>query len=237
MPDQPSMASTAYMVNGFDPGTVDDLEPDMRQHVARRLQVLGPAYKLFYRHPVRFVRAEGVYLYDAEGNAYLDAYNNVPSVGHCHPHVVKAISRQAATLNVHTRYGTDLLLEYAERLAGTFPAEISNVMFTCTGSEAVDLDLRVARFATRASGVIVTSNAYHGVTTAAPELPPPLGPEAPLGAQVRTVAPPHPRQDREQAGQAFAARISQAVTDLKRHGIGFGAFFAHSPFSPHGATS
>ena len=69
MPDQASTTSTAYMVNGFDPGTIDDLEPDMRQHVARRLQVLGPAYKLFYRHPVRFVRAEGVYLYDAAGNA------------------------------------------------------------------------------------------------------------------------------------------------------------------------
>jgi hypothetical protein len=105
MPDQASMASTAYMVNGFDPGTIDDLEPDMRQHVARRLQVLGPAYKLLYRHPVRFVRAEGVYLYDAAGNAYLDAYNNVPSVGHCHPHVVEAITRQAATLNVHTATG------------------------------------------------------------------------------------------------------------------------------------
>src|SRR6201997_822496 len=151
MPDQASMASTAYMVNGFDPGTIDDLEPDLRQHVARRLDVLGPAYKLFYRHPVRFVRAEGVHLYDADGQAYLDAYNNVPSVGHCHPHVVEAIARQAATLNVHTRYGTDLLLEYAERLAATFPGEINNVMFTCTGSEAVDLALRVARVAPRAS--------------------------------------------------------------------------------------
>ena len=199
MPDQPSMAGTAYMVNGFDPGTLDDLEPEMRQHVARRLQVLGLAYKLFYRHPVRFVRAEGVYLYDAEGNAYLDAYNNVPSVGHCHPHVVEAISRQAATLNVHTRYGTDLLLEYAERLAATFPAEISNVMFTCTGSEAVDLALRVARFATRASGVIVTSNAYHGVTSAAAEISPSPRPRGP---------PRVPGPDRRATGSAAGPRAS-----------------------------
>jgi 4-aminobutyrate aminotransferase-like enzyme len=158
----------------------------------------------------------------------------VPSVGHCHPHVVEAITRQAATLNVHTRYGTDLLLEYAERLTATFPGEISNVMFTCTGSEAVDLALRVARFATRASGVIVTSNAYHGVTTAAAEISPSLGPEAPLGSQVRTVAPPDPRQDREQAGQAFAARISHAATDMKRHGTGLAAFIADSLFSTDG---
>ena len=235
MPDQASMASTAYMVNGFDPDTVDDLEPDTRQHVTRRLQVLGPAYKLLYRHPVRFVRAEGVYLYDAAGNAYLDAYNNVPSVGHCHPHVVEAIARQAATLNVHTRYGTDLLLEYAERLAATFPGEISNVMFTCTGSEAVDLALRIARFATRAPGVIVTSNAYHGVTTATAEISPSLGPEVPLGSQVRTVTPPDPRPDGgEQAGRAFAARIAQAAAEMRRHGIALAAFIADSLFSSDG---
>jgi 4-aminobutyrate aminotransferase-like enzyme len=235
MPDQTSTASSAYMVNGFDPNTIDDLEQDMRQHVTRRLHVLGPAYKLFYRHPVRFVRAEGVYLYDAEGNAYLDAYNNVPSVGHCHPHVVEAIARQAATLNVHTRYGTDLLLEYAERLAATFPGEIGNVMFTCTGSEAVDLALRIARYVTRAPGVIVTANAYHGLTTATAEISPSLGPEVPLGPAVRTVAPPDPRQDTgEQAGQAFAARITQAAADMRRHGIGLAAFVADSLFSTDG---
>jgi 4-aminobutyrate aminotransferase-like enzyme len=231
MPDQASTASTAYMVNGFDPDTIDDLEQDMRQHVARRLQVLGPAYKLFYRRPVRFVRAKELYLYDAAGNAYLDAYNNVPSVGHCHPHVVEAIARQAATLNVHTRYGSDLLLEYAERLAATFPREISNVMFTCTGSEAVDLALRVARFATGAPGVIVTSNAYHGLTIAAAEISPSLGPEVPLGAQVWTVAPPEPR---DEAGDAFAARITRAAADMKRHGTGLAAFIADSLFSTDG---
>jgi 4-aminobutyrate aminotransferase-like enzyme len=235
MPDQASMAGTAYMVNGFDPDTAGELDQDMRQHVARRLDVLGPAYKLFYRHPVRFVRAEGVYLYDAEGRAYLDAYNNVPSVGHCHPRVVEAIARQAAMLNVHTRYGTDLLVEYAERLVATFPPEIGNVMFTCTGSEAADLALRVARFATRAPGVIVTSNAYHGVTTAAAEISPSLGPDVPLGPQVRTVAPPDPRRDgTEDAGQAFAARVTRAAADLRRHGIGLAAFVADSLFSSDG---
>lgn len=237
MPDQ---TSTAYMVNGFDPETVGELEPDLREHVARRMQVLGPAYKLFYRHPVRFVRAEGVYLYDAEGRAYLDAYNNVPSVGHCHPHVVAAIACQAATLNVHTRYGTDLLLAYAERLAATFPDQIGNVMFTCTGSEAVDLALRVARFVTRAPGVIVTSNAYHGLTAAAAEISPSLGPEVPLGPQVRTIAPPDPRSagsgklGGEAAGRAFAARVTQAAADLRRHGMGLAAFIADSLFSSDG---
>src|ERR1700731_38368 len=156
MPDQPSMAGTAYMVNGFDPGTLDDLEPEMRQHVARRLQVLGPAYKLFYRHPVRFVRAEGVYLYDAEGVAYLDAYNNVPSVGHCHPKVVAAAAAQLSRLNIHNRYLHQGLLDYAEQLLSTLPSVLSNVTFTCTGSESNDLALRLASSFTGAEGIIVT---------------------------------------------------------------------------------
>ena len=125
-----------------------------------------------------------------DGQAYLDAYNNVPSVGHCHPRVTEAIARQAATLNTHTRYASELILDYAERLLGTYPAELGNVMFTCTGSEAVDLALRIARFRTGGEGTIITANAYHGVTTAAAEISPSLGPAVPLGRAVWTVAPP-----------------------------------------------
>ena len=131
------MRDTATMVNGFDMSSVDALDPELRQIVKRRASLLGPAYKLFYANPVRIVRGEGVHLYDADGQAYLDAYNNVPSVGHCHPRVVEAIARQAATLNTHTRYASELILDYAERLLGTYPADVGNVMFTCTGSEGV----------------------------------------------------------------------------------------------------
>ncbi len=235
MSHEASMASTSSMVNGFDVSTIGELEPDLQQHVERRLNVLGPGYRLLYRHPVRFVRAEGVYLYDGAGRAYLDAYNNVPSVGHCHPHVVQAITQQAAALNVHTRYGTDLLLDYAERLVATFPPELGNVMFTCTGSEAVNLALRVARFATGAPGVIVTSNAYHGITAAAAEISPSLGPDVPLGPQIWTVAPPSPAgQAGAAAGQSLAARVRRAVADMNRHGVRFAAFIADSLFSSDG---
>ena len=116
------MRDTATMVNGFDMESVDALDPELRQIVKRRASLLGPAYKLFYANPVRIVRGEGVHLYDADGRAYLDAYNNVPSVGHCHPRVVEAIARQAATLNTHTRYASEPILDYAERLLGTYPA-------------------------------------------------------------------------------------------------------------------
>jgi 4-aminobutyrate aminotransferase-like enzyme len=225
------MPDTAYMVNGFDVETADTLDPELRRIVERRSRLLGPAYKLFYRHPVRIVRAEGVHLYDADGQAYLDAYNNVPSVGHCHPRVVEAIARQAATLNTHTRYANDLILDYAERLLATYPAQIGHVMFTCTGSEAVDLALRVARFQTGGEGIVITANAYHGVTTAAAEISPSLGPAVPLGRPVRTVPAP---ADGEDAGQAFATGVTDAIADLNRHGIKLAAFIADSLFSSDG---
>src|ERR1700733_8884907 len=221
------MPDSSGMVNSFDMSAVDQLDPELASIVRRRAQLLGPAYKLFYKNPVRFVRAEGVYLYDAEGNAYLDAYNNVPAVGHCHPKVVEAIARQAGMLNTHTRYATDTILDYAERLLATFPAEIGNVMFTCTGSEAVDLALRIARFTTGGEGVVITSNAYHGVTTAAAEISPSLGPAVPLGRSVWTVAAPEPGD----TSQSLAERVRMAIADMNRHGVQLAAFIADSLFS------
>jgi len=227
------MPDTAYMVNSFDIETVDNLDPELRRIVQRRAALLGPAYKLFYRNPVRFVRGQGVHLYDADGQAYLDAYNNVPSVGHCHPRVVEAIARQAGTLNTHTRYASDLILDYAERLLATYPAELGHVMFTCTGSEAVDLALRIARFQTGGEGVIITANAYHGVTTATAEISPSLGPAVPLGRSIWTVPAPVPAGTAD-AGQAFAAHVRAAIADMSRHGVKLAAFIADSLFSSDG---
>ena len=224
------MRDTATMVNGFDMSSVDALDPELRTIVERRASLLGPAYKLFYRNPVRIVRGEGVHLYDADGQVYLDAYNNVPSVGHCHPHVVEAIARQAATLNTHTRYASELILDYAERLLGTYPAGIGNVMFTCTGSEAVDLALRIARFYTGGDGVVITANAYHGVTAAAAEISPSLGPAVPLGRTVWTVAAPGPGDTHE----SLAERVRTAIADMNRHGVRLAAFIADTLFSSDG---
>ena len=224
------MRDTSTMVNGFDMDSVDALDPELRQIVKRRASLLGPAYKLFYANPVRIVRGEGVHLYDADGQAYLDAYNNVPSVGHCHPRVVEAIARQAATLNTHTRYASELILDYAERLLGTYPDGVGHVMFTCTGSEAVDLALRVARFYTGGEGIVITANAYHGVTAAAAEISPSLGPAVPLGRSVWTVAAPGPDDD----GESLAERVRTAIADMNRHGVRLAAFIADSLFSSDG---
>ena len=137
--------------------------------MARRRALLGARAPLFYDEPLHIVRGEGVWLYDAAGRAYLDVYNNVPLVGHCQPDVVAALARQAATLNVHTRYLHETILDYGERLVARLDPSLSMVMFVCTGSEANDQALRIARLHTGGEGVICTNLTYHGNTTAVDE--------------------------------------------------------------------
>lgn len=231
-PVHASTGPVPLMVNGFDGSRGGELPARTAGLIARRDAVLGGAYRLFYERPVEFVRGEGVYLYDADGNAYLDAYNNVPSVGHSHPRVTEAVTRQLGTLNTHTRYLTDGVIAYAERLIATHwtghgsPGAL-HAMFTCTGSEAGDLALRIARHYTGGTGVIVTANAYHGVTAALAELSPSLGANVPLGAHVRTVPAPGPGVD-------FTAAVADAIADLRRHGVRLAAFLADTLFSSDG---
>ena len=176
--------------------------------IERRERALGPAYRLFYDEPVQFVRGLGTRLWDADGVEYLDAYNNVPSVGHAHPRVVAAIAEQAATLNTHTRYLQAGIVEYAEQVLATLPANVDTMMFTCTGSEANDLALKIAKLATGNTGVIVTSNAYHGVTTEAAAISPSLGGAESLAPWTRTVDP-----------HDLDAGVGAAIADLAAAGI------------------
>ncbi|NTF90555.1 aminotransferase class III-fold pyridoxal phosphate-dependent enzyme [Agrobacterium rhizogenes] len=223
------------MINGFDASRLATLPERERRMVERRQALLGPSYRLFYDNPLHVVRAEGVWLYDADGEAHLDVYNNVPSVGHCHPRVVEAIARQAAVLNTHTRYLDDTILDYSERLLATFPDEIERVMYTCTGSEAVDLALRIARYYTGGTGIIITENAYHGVTAAAVEISPSLGSGVPLGPHVITVlAPDAYRAEGRDVADALAEDVSKAIAFMRRHGIRPAAFIADSIFSTDG---
>lgn len=223
------------MINGFSPADAARLDARERQLIERRERLLGPAYRLFYEHPLHTVRGEGVWLYDAAGRRYLDAYNNVASVGHCHPRVVEAIARQAAVLNTHTRYLQDGILDYAEDLLSTFPAELGQVMFTCTGSEANDLALRIARHHTGGSGVIVTRFAYHGVTGDIAELSPALGSGITLPAHARTVrAPDAYRLGAAQVAATLAADVRTAIADLRAHGIQPAALLLDGIFASDG---
>lgn len=130
--------------------------------LSRRRRALAPSYQLFYDEPVQLVRGDGVTVWDADGNEYLDCYNNVPSVGHAHPRIVEAISRQTSLINTHTRYLHPLVVELGERLSASLPGDLTACYFVCTGTEATDLAVQIARTVTGHDGVIVTERSYHG---------------------------------------------------------------------------
>jgi 4-aminobutyrate aminotransferase-like enzyme/Ser/Thr protein kinase RdoA (MazF antagonist) len=130
-----------------------------------RQRVIGPNLSISYRHPVKIVRGWMQYLYDQSGRRYLDAYNNVPHVGHSHPRVVQAAIEQMLVLNTNTRYLHDSLAQFGERLTATLPDPLRVCYFVNSGSEANELALRLARAHTRRRNVIVLDHAYHGNTT------------------------------------------------------------------------
>lgn len=224
------------MVNGFDPDRLGELPEHIQKNIRRRDQSLGPGYRLFYNTPVEVVRGQGTKLFDSEGNEYLDVYNNVPSVGHAHPRVVAAVHEQMQKLNTNTRYVQESILDYSEQLLSTFPDELGHVMYTCTGSEANDLAMRVAKYFTGNQGIIVTSGAYHGLTTEVAAFSPSLGVGVPLGANVRVIDAPDALRYAGQGSLEDRLRdqVRAAIADLQRHGVGVAAFIADSIFSSDG---
>ncbi|WP_067143588.1 aminotransferase class III-fold pyridoxal phosphate-dependent enzyme [Microtetraspora malaysiensis] len=199
----------------------------------RRRAVFPGSYRLFYNAPLHMVRGEGVWLQDGAGTRYLDCYNNVPSVGHCNARVVEAMTRQAATLNTHTRYLDTKVLDYAERLLGHFPDPLDRVFFTCSGSEANDLACRLARSATGAEGMIVTEHAFHGSTTTTAGISPSLG--TGTDAWVRTVRIDDLRvADGPDAARVLLERTRAAIAELAEAGFGTATLMLDSIVSSDG---
>ncbi|EJO33295.1 aspartate aminotransferase family protein [Achromobacter marplatensis] len=224
------LRDAAYESNQGHAMTVNRNEA--HQDLLARRKALGPAYRLFYEEPVELVRGEGVWLYDASGRRYLDAYNNVPVVGHANPAVVQALSRQASKLNTHTRYLHEGVVNFAERLLALFPDALDTAMFTCTGSEANDLALRIAFEATGRRGVIVTENAYHGVTMALADVSPSL---RPVGAHVRTIpAPCLLKGSPHEVAAKFAACVDAAADELEAAGTPVAALMVDTVFASDG---
>jgi 4-aminobutyrate aminotransferase-like enzyme len=181
-----------------------------------------------------------VWLTDATGRSFLDAYNNVPQVGHCHPTVVGALARQAATLNTNTRYLYESAIEYAERLAATMPGDLSVCMFVCSGSEANDLAWRLAKAHTGNGGAIVIEDAYHGTTDAVYELSPAeQGEGKPLAGHVATVPAPDGyrgrfRRDDPKYAEQYATCIDDAIGSLDARGFAPAAFYIDPILSSSG---
>ena len=205
----------------------------------RRFRVIGRHAPLFYDEPLEIVRGEGVWLYDATGRRYLDVYNNVPHCGHCHPRIAAALCDQARTLNVHTRYLHQGIVNYLERLTGLFDDRLAMASLTCTGSEANELALRMARHHTGAQGIIVTDCAYHGNTEAVGELGTGFMPEA--AASGRVIGVPAPDSYRglpgvapEDLAAAYAQKVQEAIETFAGRGIGTAGILICPDFANEG---
>jgi len=181
-----------------------------RELATRRDQAAGPLLTpLTYARPVHAVRAEGVWIHDADGSRLLDAYNNVPVVGHCHPRVTEAVVRQTRLSAVNARYLAEPVVELAERLLATFPpdARLDTVLLVNSGSEANDLAWRLAVGVTRRTGGLVTENAYHGVTAAATALSPEEWPTGSRPSQIARIQAPG-------SGGDLVATLDSALAQL-----------------------
>lgn len=209
--------------------------------VERRQRHMGGSM-LFYHDPVQLVRGEGVWLFDDKGKRYLDCYNNVASVGHCNPTVVQAIANQAAELNTHTRYLHENVVRYAERLAATFPDELEVCLFTCTGTEANELAMRIARTVTGNFGAIVLENSYHGNSNLMAEMSTLVCPEESRPDYIAAVEPPNTYRgpyrtgdgDDTSLGRRYADIAEEAAHALQQAGHGVAAFMCDAIFDSQG---
>ncbi|RVD46291.1 aminotransferase class III-fold pyridoxal phosphate-dependent enzyme [Mesorhizobium sp. M4B.F.Ca.ET.169.01.1.1] len=218
---------------------VEQTSSDIRALISRRQSVLGETYT-FYNEPLELVRGRGTKLFDASGTEYLDCYNNVANVGHCHPYVVEALAQQAATLNTNSRYLHREILRLGERLTATLPEGLDTWIFVCTGSEANDLAVRIARSVTGNEGVIVTENSYHGNTSVV----------APLSlleydikdkpSWVEAVPAPNVyrgiyRGTQADLGERYSDHVTEAAARLGASGPGAAALLIDSIFDGNGA--
>jgi len=210
--------------------------PTARETLVARRVTIGGNLSIAYRDPVKIVRGWRQYLYDDEGRRFIDAYNNVPHVGHCHPRVVEAAANQMRVLNTNTRYLNDLLEEYAERLLATLPPSLDVCYFVNSASEANELALRLSRAYTGRRDTIVLDAAYHGNTTTLIDISPykhagPGGAGAPEWVHVAPLPDDYRgvyKRGAADIGERYAAAVGEIANGLRVRGTGVAAFIAET---------
>jgi 4-aminobutyrate aminotransferase-like enzyme len=226
----------ASLTEGWHVAAGTGVSASVEVDVSRRHRLLGAGAELFYDKPLHLVRGEGVWLYDANGRAYLDVYNNVPHVGHCHPAVVRAVSKQTAILATHTRYLHENILEYAEALISRCPPHLDTCIFVNSGSEANDVAWRMAQFVTGHKGALVMAHAYHGITDAVAALTPAGGTVDPRVATLAT--PPATLTVEDSMSQAELGAATEdadlAIYTLAARGFAPAALFIDSALTSSG---
>jgi 4-aminobutyrate aminotransferase-like enzyme len=204
--------------------------------LARRRQRIGGNVSVAYRDPVKVVRGSMQYLFDESGRRYLDAYNNVPHVGHCHPRIVDAATAQTRLLNTNTRYLSDLLWQLADCLGATLPEPLRVCYFVNSGSEANELALRLARARTKRRDLLVLESAYHGNTTTLVDISPykfngPGGDGAPDWVHTAPLPDVYRgpwKAGNPDAGRQYASAVATLIDALGRRGGGIAAFIAET---------
>lgn len=231
-----ALAPDPNLILGIPAARLPRPAPAKAQTLATRRQHLGGNLSIAYHEPVKIVRGWKQYLYDENGRRYLDAYNNVPHVGHCHPHVVAAAQAQMSVLNTNTRYLHDLLNEYAVRLGATLPDPLAVCYFLNSASEGNELALRLARAYTGQRDMIVLEAAYHGHTTTLIDISPykhggPGGQGAPNWVHTAPLPDVYRgpyKADDVQAGSKYAQYVEALIEQVQTAGGGLAGFIAES---------
>lgn len=206
---------------------------------ARRDRAFGAGAPLFYSTPLHIVRGQGVELFDPEGRRYVDMYNNVPCVGHANSHVAEAMARQQSTLNVHSRYLHEGIVAFAERLAALHGPEIESVIFSCSGTEANEVALRMARMATGKAGIVCTNATYHGNSEAVGKMTR-IGSGQNTAGDVRAIPFPEmlrplvPGASEDELCEAYLDRLRQVIRSFEEDGTGFAGLIVCSIFANEG---
>ena len=202
----------------------------------RRRRWLGRNLSVSYADPLKPTRGWMQYLFDDSGTCHLDAYNNVPHVGHGHPRVVRAVEEQMRALNTNTRYLYDILWRYAERLCATLPEPLRVCYFVNSGSEANELALRLARAFTGSRDLVVLEHAYHGNTTSLIDISPykfagPGGEGPPDWVHVAPIPDDyrglHKRSDPE-AGRKYGDMVGEVIDRLRERGRRLSGFICET---------
>ena len=212
---------------------------DLAHLISRRDRAFGAGAPLFYDSPLHIVRGEGVHLFDNEGRRYVDLYNNVACVGHCHPRVVDAVSRQVSTLNTHSRYIHEGAIAMAERLAALHGPQIESVLFSCSGTEANEAALRMAQMVTGRKGIVCTDKTYHGNSDLVSRLSL-VGTVQPESEAVHAFPfpqkyrPIRPGLSEDELCDAYLERLEDAIRRFEQSGVGFAALILCSIFANEG---
>ena len=214
---------------------MDEVFPDRTNELLSRRKTSIGDVLYFYEKPLNFTRSQGPWLFTADGTAYLDAYNNVQQMGHANAHIATAVARQAAAINVNTRYICDIVADYATRLTAELPEHLNACFFVNSGSEANDVAMQMARFTTGHTGALIMVDAYHGMTETTMHLSPEIF-EPPDHVECLQAPDMYrgPFANDSDAAEKYAADTDRAIADLSRRDHKPAAFMVDTALCSNG---